>query len=200
MGITKGLDLVMSDVNHAWGLADNTANGNVPVYAPGGAMSYRNTDGARKNEKTGKAKKRRISCGHGKDGDTNQADVYVPPDLSNPGVLVEPEMTAEEVLALWMAQADELPGVIKGIKVGGGVMGNPICHKNEAPFPIKFAQWFIRSFCPPGGLVLDAFSGSGTVVDAAVTLGRSAVGCDLRFSQCELGRQRLGSAQPELFS
>jgi hypothetical protein len=43
------------------------------------------------------------------------------------------------------------------------------------------------------GRVLDPFSGSGTTVAAALTLGRNGVGCDIRVSQCELGRKRLQS-------
>lgn len=115
-------------------------------------------------------------CTRGKSGgDTIQENAYIPPTLANPGVLIQ------------------------GIKVGGGRMGHTLAHENEAPFPIKLAQWFIRSHCPPGGLVLDPFSGSGTTVHAAASLGRRGVGCDLRFSQCELGRRRNACVQAGLF-
>lgn len=117
---------------------------------------------------------RRISQGHGPDGDTRQDDVYVPPVLANPGVL------------------------IRGIKVGGGLMGHQLAHSNEAPYPLKLAQWFIRSWCPHGGRVLDPFSGSGTTVHAAMTLGRIGVGGDLRLSQCQLARRRCSEVQMEL--
>lgn len=83
------------------------------------------------------------------------------------------------------------PGNLVKIIVGGGVMGHPLAHENEAPFPQALAEWFIRSHCPPGGTVLDPFSGSGTTVAAAVALGRNGVGVDLRMSQCKLGRERL---------
>lgn len=122
-----------------------------------------------------KVSTRRASRGHAANGDTLQADSYEPPTLANPGCLV------------------------KGIKVGGGLMGAPEAHENEAPFPLKLAQWFIRSWCPPNGLVLDPFSGSGTTCHAAATLGRRGIGCDLRMSQCELGRRRCASVQPDLF-
>lgn len=96
---------------------------------------------------------------------------------------------------LWQIEADESPNLIQGIKVGGGLMGHKLSHLNEAPFPLKLAQWFIRGWCPPGGRVLDPFSGSGTVVHAAHSLGRIGIGCDLRFSQCELGRRRMMDVQ-----
>lgn len=99
----------------------------------------------------------------------------MPPTLANPGCL------------------------IKGIKVGGGLMGHKLAHENEAPFPQKLPEWFIRSHCPPNGLVLDPFMGSGTTVAAAETLGRNSVGCDLRLSQCQLAKKRCRDVQPRMF-
>jgi DNA modification methylase len=92
------------------------------------------------------------------------------------------------------------PGnLIKGIKVGGGMMGHKLAHENEAPYPQKLAEWFIRSYCELGGLVLDPFSGSGTTVAAAVALGRRGIGLDLRLNQCQLGRRRCAEIQQVMF-
>lgn len=247
--------------------ADNTANGHPPKWAPGGDMSYRNSEGTRRNQwghsgtgetaerrvdgergdaqrpshtfltnaehaaaadpdpwgKRGRgnnlggrnadgSKKlgtnagakqitRRISCGKGPDGDTRQDDVYLPPVLANPGTLVDVEMTSDEILDLWIAQAEaegmDVPQCLKGIKVGGGLMGSDLAHLNEAPYPLKLAKWFIRMLAPPGGSVCDPFSGSGTTVHAAVELGRSGVGCDIRASQVDLAKRRCRDVQPE---
>lgn len=361
--------------------ADNTANGHPPKWAPGGEMSYRDSHGTRRNEwgatghETGaqgrrpngqhktrqpvngaKQITRRISQGHGPDGDTRQDDVYVPPVLANPGVLVDVPLhnlsiidildlygqvtnnsdqvlrelrdaVASQGLRIWFAriysrvlessilqsclQGDDAeasewpetwwsasqgekdseteegqerlrkmrpndslgsspqgrernqqrsrelgsslplvsseraqngtvldPGVrqailgsrlllgslpaiqevwrsfceavesasstsesanlIRGIRVGGGLMGHKCAHVNEAPYPQKLAEWFVRGWAPPGGLVLDPFSGSGTTVAAAVALGRRGVGCDLRWSQVELGAKRCAEVQGNL--
>ena len=62
-------------------------------------------------------------------------------------------------------------------------MGSKLCHENEAPFPEQLAEFFIRSFAPPAGLVCDPFAGSGTTLAVAVQWGRRAVGCDIRPSQ-----------------
>lgn len=207
--------------------ADNTANGHPPKWAPGGEMSYRLVDGVRYNQwggreqqggiggggpsgtkvhrtkpkpsheyrdkwggtteenrkggegrdKNGATKKQMRRCTRGRSGgDTIQEDAYIPPVLANPGTL------------------------IKGIKVGGGLMGHKLAHENEAPFPQKLAEWFIVGWCPPGGLVLDPFSGSGTTVAAALKLGRRGIGCDLRLSQCQLGRRRCQDIQPEVLT
>lgn len=179
--------------------ADNTANGHPPKWAPGGDMSYRLGDGRRRNQWGGASKsaherkangerqdskrpshvvttnkeRRRATSGH-KNGDTINGDGYLPPVLANPGCL------------------------IKGIKVGGGLMGHKLAHDNEAPYPQKLAEWFIRGWAPPAGLVLDPFSGSGTTVAAAIALGRRGIGCDLRFSQVALSNRRCSEVQPGL--
>lgn len=83
------------------------------------------------------------------------------------------------------------PGNVIRCKVGGGHMGSELAHENEAPFPESLAEFFIRSLCPPGGIVLDPFCGSGTTLAVAVKHGRSAVGIDLRESQVDLSRRRV---------
>jgi DNA modification methylase len=70
-------------------------------------------------------------------------------------------------------------------------MGSKLAHENEAPFPELVPEWFIRSFCPPGGRVLDPFCGSGTTLAVAKRWGRDAVGIDIRESQVALTRRRL---------
>lgn len=83
------------------------------------------------------------------------------------------------------------PGNVISVTAGGGVMGNRLCHENEAPFPERLAEFFIRSFCPPGGVVLDPFSGSGTTVAVAAKHGRRGIGIDVRGSQIKLAKRRL---------
>lgn len=73
-------------------------------------------------------------------------------------------------------------------------------NESEAPFPLKLPAFFVKSFCPPDGVVCDIFSGSGTTLQAAVENGRRFIGCDLRESQVELARRRIRTVTPELFS
>lgn len=82
------------------------------------------------------------------------------------------------------------PGNVIHCLVGGGHMGSKLAHENEAPFPESLAEFFIRSFCPPHGLVLDPFSGSGTTCAVAYKLGRRGVGIDIRESQTQLAKRR----------
>ena len=80
---------------------------------------------------------------------------------------------------------------------GGGNMGNRLCHENEAPFPEQLAEFFVRSFCPPDGVVCDPYCGSGTTIDVAVRHGRNAIGIDVRASQLDLTRRRMAVSAAE---
>jgi 16S rRNA G966 N2-methylase RsmD len=112
-----------------------------------------------------KQNKPRQATNRMKDG-TRKDTTYTDPDICNPG------------------------NIIKGL-VGSGGLGWKDAHQNEAPFPEWLAEFFVKSFCPPGGIVLDPFSGSGTTVSVAVRHGRSGVGIDARASQVWLGETRL---------
>jgi site-specific DNA-methyltransferase (cytosine-N4-specific) len=96
---------------------------------------------------------------------------YACPEISNPG------------------------NVISLGAIGGGKTGGKICHENEAPFPERLAEFFIRSLCPPGGTVLDPFSGSGTVAAVAEKFGRNSIAADIRYSQCEILKKRQHNLQ-----
>lgn len=51
--------------------------------------------------------------------------------------------------------------------------------KHSATFALKLAEDIVKCFCPPGGLVVDPFLGSGTSLVAAVKNGRKFIGGDL---------------------
>lgn len=83
------------------------------------------------------------------------------------------------------------PGnLIAGANTAGN-MGSELCHENEAPFPQWLANFFVWSFCAPGGKVLDPFCGSGTTIAAAEASGRLGYGVDIRESQVELSMRRI---------
>jgi hypothetical protein len=152
--------------------SDNTAMGHEPRYGAGGSPSHRRQDGSRVNDPVAYATpEERGNVGPHR-ARRQKGRVYRPPERSNPG------------------------NVVNCGAVGGGNMGDRICHKNEAPFPEHLAEFFIRSFCPPGGLVADPFSGSGTTGAMAVRLGRRFRGCDIRESQVRLSRRRLSNITP----
>ena len=96
--------------------------------------------------------------------------VYNPPKIANPGNIINCG-----------------PG-------GGGHLGSDFAHESEAPFPEKLVDVFIKSFCPPNGVVLDPFCGSFTVGAVAIQNNRKAIGIDIRESQIEIATKRIGKA------
>ena len=59
-----------------------------------------------------------------------------------------------------------------------------------APYPVDLCRIPILATCPPGGIVLDPFSGTGTTLYAARTLGRRSVGIDLSTKYLEFAHDR----------
>ena len=153
--------------------SDNTAMGHPPKYESGGRCSNRTADGRRKNaQRYGALDARRKTASetarrNGAKGNRG----YAKPKISNPGNVIR-------------------------CKVGGGHMGSRLAHENEAPFPESLVEFFIRSFCPPSGIVLDPFSGSGTVAAVAEKWGRNSVAIEIRKSQIKLTQRRFDEAQP----
>lgn len=118
---------------------------------------------------------------------------YSEPVMANPGNVIQEKYTAEQVNKMLA------PGDVVKCNVGGGVMGDSLCHENEAPFPESLVEFFVRSYCPEGGIVLDPFSGSGTVAKVAQRWGRNYLGIDVRESQVKLAKKRIKTYGTPLF-
>ena len=61
-----------------------------------------------------------------------------------------------------------------------------------AAFPPKLAETCLLAGCPPGGVVLDPFLGSGTTAAVARQLGRHYIGIELNPEYCTLAEKRIG--------
>jgi site-specific DNA-methyltransferase (adenine-specific) len=175
--------------------SDNTACGHPPKFGPGGEPSYHGKNGRvnsnahryskedyqRINELVTTEKITRREAVKRLGLQTRVAttatpngtipDMYNPPEKANPG------------------------NVIDCGSVGGGRMGSNINYENEASFPLKLPLFFIKSFCPPNGVVLDPFGGSGTTIQAAIQTGRQFIACDIRESQIALMKRRVHQAR-----
>lgn len=57
--------------------------------------------------------------------------------------------------------------------------------------PIDLMRWLVRLTCPPGGVVLDPFTGSGSTGAAAVLEGRQFVGVERDSGFASVARARL---------
>ena len=60
------------------------------------------------------------------------------------------------------------------------------------PFPADLCRTPILATCPPGGVVLDPFCGTGTAMLVASELGRRSVGIDLAAEYLDIAAERLG--------
>lgn len=78
---------------------------------------------------------------------------------------------------------------------GGGSSGSAGAHGHGAGTPLALARWWVRYICPPGGTVLDPFSGSGTVALAALKEGRSAIGIERIPSYHAIAQRRIAEEQ-----
>jgi DNA modification methylase len=69
--------------------------------------------------------------------------------------------------------------------------------KHPAPMPLRLAAHLVSLSCPPGGLVLDPFAGSGTTLLAARQRGRRAVGIDMEADYCAEAAAALAAPHQE---
>lgn len=76
------------------------------------------------------------------------------------------------------------------------VPSEPFKGAHFATFPSKLIEPCILAGCPPGGVVLDLFMGSGTTAMVAEQLGRKWIGIDIDRRNEALQRERL--RQPSL--
>jgi DNA modification methylase len=53
-----------------------------------------------------------------------------------------------------------------------------------APYPDELVRRCLQIGCPPDGVVLDPFLGSGTTVRVALEMGRHAMGIELNHDFC----------------
>lgn len=157
--------------------------------------------GMRRNNGKRRTHGRKVMTRPGPGQHSQESTAYYPPALANPGNVLRETYDAETVrqlLSQFATREVEHSDVIRCL-AGGGHLGNKSAHSNEAPFPESLVTPFILSFCPPGGVVCDPFTGSGTTGAVALRHGRRFVGCDVRQSQVDLASKRLGAETPGLF-
>jgi len=63
--------------------------------------------------------------------------------------------------------------------------------RHFATFSVEEPETCIKASCPPDGVVLDPFSGTGTTLVAAQKLGRRAIGIEIAESYCKQAVARL---------
>jgi DNA modification methylase len=66
--------------------------------------------------------------------------------------------------------------------------------------PISLLQYLIKLVCPPGGIVLDPFVGSGSTAVAAHNLGFRSIGIEKEPKYVEIAVARLAACEPLLMA
>jgi len=64
-------------------------------------------------------------------------------------------------------------------------------NRHPAPFPVPLAEWCGKLICPPGGTILDPFSGSASTGVAAIRNGWDYIGIDAVAEYVDMSRKRL---------
>ena len=79
--------------------------------------------------------------------------------------------------------------VLESAVESGNGSGHP------AVFPTGIVRELVRMLCPPGGVVLDPYAGSGATLAAAKMEGRNFIGVDINPEYCEHAREWTAKAR-----
>ena len=69
--------------------------------------------------------------------------------------------------------------------------------RHTAVMPEGLAEFFVKAACPPEGLVVDPFAGSGTTIVVARRLQRRAAGIELHRDYVNVSRDRIAADEAE---
>jgi DNA modification methylase len=89
------------------------------------------------------------------------------------------------------AGCEQLPA--QSVKLYNGCHHPPRVRRNIHPTvkPLELMRWLVRLTCPPGGIVLDPFTGSGSTGVAAVLEGRQFLGIEREGQYVDVACARL---------
>jgi site-specific DNA-methyltransferase (adenine-specific)/site-specific DNA-methyltransferase (cytosine-N4-specific) len=88
-------------------------------------------------------------------------------------------------ISKWIGKETVLPSNVISLALVGKNRGHP------AVFPVDLPLFFIKLLCPPDGLVIDPFAGSGSTGLAAISQKRRCVLIDNNEVYCKIAERRL---------
>jgi len=88
-------------------------------------------------------------------------------------------------ISKWVGKETVLPSNVISLALVGKNRGHP------AVFPVDLPLFFIKLLCPPDGLVVDPFAGSGTTGLAAISQNRRCLLIDNNATYCQVAQRRL---------
>jgi DNA modification methylase len=79
-------------------------------------------------------------------------------------------------------------------------MGSEAAYQGHpAPYPVAFAEWFVKGYSNPGDLIYDPFGGGGTTAVAAQKHGRRWILTEIHEEYVRLAEKRLADIPEALF-
>ena len=79
-------------------------------------------------------------------------------------------------------------------RAGAGRSATEVRNYHPTVKPVRLLRWGSRLVTPPGGIVLDPFSGSGSCGIAATLEGLRYIGAELEAEYVDIGRARIAHA------
>jgi DNA modification methylase len=70
---------------------------------------------------------------------------------------------------------------------------------HPAPYPVEFAEWFVKAYSNPGDIVYDPFGGGGTTAVAAQKHGRKWILTETHEEYVDLANKRIQDIPEALF-
>ncbi len=82
-------------------------------------------------------------------------------------------------------------------RAGAGRTSKEVRNKHPTVKPIKLMEYLVKLVTPPGGVVFDPFTGSGTTGIACVLQGFEFIGAEMDPDYCKIARARVEAHQKE---
>jgi len=79
-------------------------------------------------------------------------------------------------------------------RAGAGRSGEPRRNHHATVKPVELMRWLVRLVCPPGGIVLEPFAGSGTTPAACALEDVDCLAMELDADYVEIARARVAHA------
>lgn len=135
-----------------------------------------------------------VGFGHGYDADTKPRDCY--PTVTDRDVEKNPRFNpnrpprSRQNPSFFAATAELVSR--RALRTVWTIPTQPMKSAHFATFPESLVKPCILAGCPPNGIVLDTFMGSGTTALVAAMLGRRFVGTELNPDYIKIAHKRLG--------
>lgn len=148
--------------------------------------------GRRQGPPANPAERKLAEAGSGtKNNDSFDEAMAVMPETRNPRDVLE--ASEDEFLQFldWKAEQAIAPSVLS-------LASEPFRGAHYATFPTALIEPLVKAGCPPGGVVLDPFGGSGTTGEVCERLGRDSILIDLDERNVPMAHGRITAGAPLL--